>query len=253
MPTSFKISTGKSQGRILGETISGLFPIELYPYWENIDGLRQLDSLVFLELKGQTLSKPMGSGLLKHEYLKDIFTLLWYLSPNFNIVEGKGIDATSDWDEGKSIQLVDSRDAALGSSYANIGNITGANSKSLSIANIPTHNHPGSTNTTGNHAHTATTSTNGNHTHTYTNPVVGNPGFNVSGNTTNNNARTKEYPYINGSSTTAAGNHNHSLTTSTVGNHSHSVTTSNVGSGTPFSVQQKTLYIASFIFTGIII
>ncbi|MGB3545834.1 MAG: hypothetical protein WBA17_02605 [Saprospiraceae bacterium] len=248
MPTSFKISTGKSQGRILGETISGLFPIELYPYWENIDGLRQLDSLVFLELKGQTLSKPMGSGLLKHEYLKDIFTLLWYLSPNFNIVEGKGIDATSDWDEGKSIQLVDSRDAALGSSYANIGNITGANSKSLLIDNIPEHNHPGSTNTTGNHAHTGSANTAGSHAHSY------NTGHGRSNNSSTPYRTITEYSNsVTSTLTNAAGSHSHSLTTSTVGNHSHSVTTSNVGSGTPFNVQQKTLYVASFIFTGIII
>ncbi|WP_299713678.1 hypothetical protein [uncultured Tenacibaculum sp.] len=73
--------------------------------------------------------------------------------------------------------------------YNLIGKTGGSNSKVLTQAQMPAHNHSGTTATAGNHAHTGNTSSAGSHNHSGT--------------------------------TSSAGNHTHSGSTNTTGSHRH--------------------------------
>jgi microcystin-dependent protein len=148
---------------------------------------------------------------------------------------------------------------ANGDSYA--PNTSGGSAtKTISVNNLPAHNH--SVNASGNHNHTATTSTEGNHTHTRGSMNItgtfgtggntpslyrddtsgafynsGNNGNRFSQGTTINDRTSKitldaSRTWIGATSTN--GNHTHTLTTTTNGNHTH--TTNNTGGGLPLNI-----------------
>lgn len=146
-----------------------------------------------------------------------------------------------------------------GDTYA--PNTTGGSAnKTISVNNLPAHNH--SVNASGNHNHTATTSTNGNHSHTrgsmnitgtfgtgvntpslYRNDTSGafyNSGVNgnkfAKGETGNDRTSkiTLDASRSWSGTTSTNGNHSHTLTTSTAGNHTH--TTNNTGGGLPLNI-----------------
>lgn len=152
-----------------------------------------------------------------------------------------------------------------GDSYA--PNTTGGSAtKTISVTNMPSHNH--SVNSSGSHTHSATTSTAGNHTHTR-------GSMNITGSLVNASADDEMFTYADsvsasgalymnnyrtdkggvGSPTTGAGYNGISFdasragawtgSTSTAGNHSHTVslsggnhthTTNNVGGGVPLNI-----------------
>ncbi len=127
----------------------------------------------------------------------------------------------------------------------------GANSVTLTEAQIPSHNHSGTTSTIGGHTHTGDTSTTGSHTHTGGTTSGGS--HTHGGRTTTNGAHTHGVPnddhetprnvdystdewgghtggidrYV---STTSAGSHSHTFTTYSAGSHTHSFTTNSGGS-----------------------
>lgn len=148
---------------------------------------------------------------------------------------------------------------ASGDTYA--ANTTGGSAtKTISVNNMPAHNHI--VNASGNHSHTATTSTAGNHSHTrgsmnitgsfMANDFVDNrqPPVTSGAITTkaypsgwrdaNDGTRTPCYSLEFDASrswtgsTSTAGNHTHTLTTTTNGNHTH--TTNNTGGGLPLNI-----------------
>ena len=141
---------------------------------------------------------------------------------------------------------------ASGNTYA--ANTTGGSAtKTISVNNMPAHNHI--VNANGNHSHTATTSTAGNHSHTrgsmnitgYTgsawDDTAGDPNgaFYRGGNGHESADGIWGYNaiYFDASrswtgSTSTAGNHTHTLTTTTNGNHTH--TTNNTGGGLPLNI-----------------
>jgi microcystin-dependent protein len=115
-----------------------------------------------------------------------------------------------------------------GGSYG-VGNIGGAATLYLSVAQLPAHSHSGTTDTQGSHAHNGTTYAIGDHQHTL--PNLGsvqagsdNGGANVPVNTGYGSGR-----YM--SPTDPAGGHSHGFDTSIAGAHAHNFTTSNTGSG----------------------
>lgn len=121
---------------------------------------------------------------------------------------------------------------ASGDTYA--ANTTGGSAtKTISVNNMPAHNHTvnasgnhnhtATTSTAGNHSHTGTTSWGGEHTHTFTYPNRANPDHAVTGGSAGHNETWN---------TSSAGGHNHSFTTSTNGNHTHTLTTTTNGSHT---------------------
>ena len=152
---------------------------------------------------------------------------------------------------------------ASGDAYA-AGSTGGSATKTISVSNMPAHNH--SVNASGNHSHTATTSLEGNHTHTATTSTAGNHShtrgsmnitgwhdsgdsegvsggaFTISYRASTYNARqqggaTNTQVNFDASrswtgSTSTAGNHTHTLTTTTNGNHTHTLTTNTTVSHT---------------------
>lgn len=142
---------------------------------------------------------------------------------------------------------------ASGDTYA--ANTTGGSAmKTISVNNMPAHNH--SVNASGNHSHTATTSTAGNHSHTRgsmnitgwhdseDSEGVAGGAFTMSGRPSTHNEKKpggENNAQVNfdasrswTGSTSTAGNHTHTLTTTTNGNHTH--TTNNTGGGLPLNI-----------------
>ena len=141
-----------------------------------------------------------------------------------------------------------------GDSYA--PNTTGGSAtKTISVNNLPAHNH--SVNASGNHNHTATTSTAGNHTHTRGSMNITGT---FDGNVNDGQSKKTGAFYYTGQpftgsdggndkpggvigfdasrswsgTTSTNGNHSHTLTTTTNGNHTH--TTNNTGGGLPLNI-----------------
>ena len=154
---------------------------------------------------------------------------------------------------GTWVRLKDTFLLANGDTYA--PNTTGGSAtKTISVNNLPAHNH--SVNASGNHNHTATTSTAGNHTHTRGSMNItgtffsenNGGGYPYSGafyyegygyrgidGGDGDNARTVFDASRTWSGTTSTnGNHSHTLTTTTNGNHTH--TTNNTGGGLPLNI-----------------
>ena len=144
--------------------------------------------------------------------------------------------------------LVDRFIVGAGDTYA-VNDTGGADSVSLSTAQIPSHNHSFSatTNTTGSHSHSASTDAAGSHTHTggtnsagaHTHDAAGPEaqaatGTGVFGAGTGN-ARTvgSNGAHAHSLSINAAGSHSHSVSVTSAGDHSHTVsgTTGTSGSG----------------------
>lgn len=150
---------------------------------------------------------------------------------------------------------------ANGDTYA-AGSTGGSATKTISVSNMPAHNH--SVNASGNHSHTATTSTAGNHSHTRGSmnitgdfsgvgykyggsPATVNGAFYIK-NTSNapregvkiaNDGDRDDWFGFDASrswtgSTSTAGSHTHTLTTATDGNHTH--TTNSTGDGLPLNI-----------------
>ena len=154
---------------------------------------------------------------------------------------------------------------ANGDSYA--PNTTGGSAtKSISVANLPAHNHTVNASThshsvttagAGSHTHTASSSTTGNHTHTRGSMNItgwfdvgdawgsGGAFANESFASTHNDWKeggeyntkvTFDAGRNNGAywtgATSSAGNHSHTITVNSVGNHTHTVSISNSGSHT---------------------
>ncbi|SNR16548.1 hypothetical protein [Tenacibaculum jejuense] len=139
------------------------------------------------------------------------------------------------------------------SDYNVIGKTGGDNTRTLTQAQIPPHDHTGSTSTNGNHGHTGGTSTAGNHTHSGGTSSAGN--HRHTGSTSTNGHHTHGIPndynltpnrpdtsvrewgghtggidqYVN---TLGAGSHNHSFTSNYAGTHSHSISVNPAGNHT---------------------
>jgi hypothetical protein len=127
--------------------------------------------------------------------------------------------------------LIDRFIVSVPNAVTNPGATGGSHSTTLTVSQLPAHNHTGSgtTSTTGNHAHSGTTSTNGAHTHSHAGYHLSSPGTQIPWyNWSNNNQQANNNPNTN-----SAGDHNHTFSTNTTGDHSHtlSLTTSSTGSG----------------------
>jgi len=147
----------------------------------------------------------------------------------------------------------------MGASSSNETTTGGANSRTLSTANLPSHTHSfsGTTNTTGNHNHSGSTNTTGNHHHLMVTNAMSNQRAQYSITTNSGNylagagGHGYELYYLNGHTsapnggkTSTSGNHSHSLSINNNGNHSHTMsgTTGASGSGTAFD--NKPAYMA---------
>jgi microcystin-dependent protein len=192
-----------------------------------------------------------------------------------------GQDAPED-----SFFLPDCRSRVLGAigqgnglSNRTLGEQTGEENHTLTINEMPFHNHGGITSTNGTHSHTGTTSTNGTHSHTGTTSTDGshthttnaNGGQGGLGLVTANNQNTVTdadaslgelnvwtVPYaltINNSgdhshtlNVNNNGDHSHTLNVNNNGDHSHSI--SSQGGGMAYNNMQPTLFIGNVLIFG---
>ena len=132
-------------------------------------------------------------------------------------------------------------------SSSSLGGTGGANSYSLTTAQLPSHNHSFTTDSAGSHSHSFTTNSAGSHSHSicissagshthsyYINPQQCCCGSSSScqvkyGNTSTQTGSAGSHTHS--ASSGSAGDHSHSGTTNTTGSHGHSGTTASVGSG----------------------
>lgn len=150
---------------------------------------------------------------------------------------------------------------ASSSSYT-AGQSYGSMTKTLSVANLPSHTHGFTTGSAGSHSHSASTGSAGNHSHTR-------GSMNITGAT---GAALQDYAYpsgafyINGGNvpeaengnwgpnrinfdasrswtgaTSTTGAHTHSVTVNANGAHTHTGTTNGTGSGTAFNVMPESI------------
>lgn len=146
-----------------------------------------------------------------------------------------------------------------------IGESLGEETHALTLDELPTHGHTGTTGTAGGHAHAAYAAENGLHAHGITDPghshtqSTVNDDFNGSGGNppgfTTDSAGTKVWSNINAATTgitvNAAGLHTHAITVDASGNHVHDFTTDATGGGQAHNIMQPTIFIGNmFIFTG---
>ena len=125
-----------------------------------------------------------------------------------------------------------------GSSYA-VGATGGADSVTLSEAQIPAHSHTGSTGSAGSHDHTysgtsdtdgghthafsATTGSSGSHSHTGTTSAAGGHSHTVASSNNGGSGGLANAATGGTYTTSSVGDHTHSFTTSTAASHTHSV------------------------------
>ena len=160
---------------------------------------------------------------------------------------------------GFTTNLPDATTAYLVQNNGTMGAVSGANTTTLTQANLPNvnftgttnsaggHNHGGSTGDNGGHNHTGTTSTNGSHNHTGSTTTNGdhnhqywdmfyseNPGTGWGGSTVNftsrgsNGTDNDNVQWQVSRGTGSAGNHSHALNINNNGDHNHTFTTSTV-------------------------
>lgn len=196
-------------------------------------------------LDGRTIgSASSGANNRANADTQPLYELIWNNLANAQapVSGGRGASAAADFAANKTITLPDARGRArfgrdnMGGSAASrvttagsgvdgatLGASGGAQSHTLTAAEMPVHNHGGTTDTQGAHSHSGSTDTQGAHSHTV-NPS-GAQSEGASGIQTNATISPGS------TSTSTAGAHAHNFSTNTAGAHAHNFTTGNAGSG----------------------
>lgn len=125
-------------------------------------------------------------------------------------------------------QIKDRFVLAAGGTYT-AGATGGEAAHTLSVNEMPSHNHSASTGSAGGHTHSASTNWTGDHTHRF----AGGGGFVGGGQwgSAGANIRVDSSGYIINENTTSAGGHSHSVSIGSADSHSHTVSVSNTGGG----------------------
>ena len=151
---------------------------------------------------------------------------------------------------------------ASSSSYT-AGNTYGSMTKTLSVANLPSHTHSFTTGSAGSHSHTASTGSAGNHSHTRgsmnitgsVHSCIEEAGAYASGAFTVDYTRYWGSPFENQYSygftfdaskswtgaTSTTGAHTHGVTVNSNGAHTHTGTTNGTGSGTAINIMPESI------------
>ncbi|GGG51771.1 hypothetical protein GCM10010964_43690 [Caldovatus sediminis] len=152
---------------------------------------------------------------------------------------GRGASALADFNAGKTLTLPRALGRALAVAGAGsgltsraLGQWLGAETHALSIAEMPAHNHTGSTGAAGAHSHTASADTQGAHAHLIEFPR-GLNGVNQAG-----GAGQAIGPSSGWSDTQGA--HSHTITVNAVSDHTHTVSIANAGGGGAHNNMQPT-------------
>jgi microcystin-dependent protein len=144
------------------------------------------------------------------------------LPGNFKECDGTSVSDVDSPMNGLAVPNLNGQAATIEGNATGAGGFVGANTINLTEAQMPAHDHDGSTGTTGAHNHSdATVSNPGNHQHVYTG---------INGDETEVDSSwsaAQDWVYSSGTQggywTTAAGGHTHTFTTTTDGNHAHTI------------------------------
>jgi microcystin-dependent protein len=127
----------------------------------------------------------------------------------------------------------------------NLGNTGGSNTVTLSVDQLPSHTHTGTTAVNGSHTHSGSTSTDGLHSHT-SNATGGlaqpglaySNGYDTTTGVDNDNSNGElNLKYTQALTIDNGGSHSHIFATDSNGDHSHSFTTDATGSGSSINIQ----------------
>ncbi len=143
--------------------------------------------------------------------------------------------------------IPDASNAYLSQNGNPMASVSGANTTTLTQANLLNVNFTGTAASAGDHSHSGTTNTTGSHVHNMTfqrnqqdHGITGKIG---------DNGEFGDFTYSG--SMQAAGNHSHTVSTNIAGSHTHSVTVSSGGSATPINIAPQTLTVNMFIYLGL--
>lgn len=136
----------------------------------------------WVRVNGRTIgSASSGASERANADCEDLFIHLWGKDANLSVSGGRGGTATGDWAANKTIALPDPRgralvildsfgnsaagrvtDAVLGDDSDELGAAGGAQTHTLTTAQLPSHTHTGTTSSNGAHTHTSPLDTSGN-------------------------------------------------------------------------------------------
>ncbi len=119
-----------------------------------------------------------------------------------------------------------------------IGDTGGAKEVTLTVSQLPSHNH--TADYAGAHSHTGITNTTGSHTHTYSRFIPSGSSVYAPGNWSNRGLQSYE--------TSESGEHSHSVTTTTAGAHTHTI--NNTGGGQPHENRPPYYALAFIMYIG---
>ncbi len=139
-----------------------------------------------------------------------------------------------------------------------IGTSVGEERHLMTVSELVTHTHDGTTNAFGNHSHTGTTETAGEHTHTHNAPGgQGNGGLALADGSNTVTDADDSQGELNVWTTPLRlelnnnGSHTHTFTSAIDGEHTHTFTSNTTGNSSPFNVMQPTLFAGHvFIYYG---
>ncbi|WMT88282.1 hypothetical protein NO932_06635 [Pelagibacterium sp. 26DY04] len=133
----------------------------------------------WVRANGRTIGDgSSGATERANEDCEDLFLLLWAVDANLTVSGGRGASAAGDWSASKTIELPSFRNRAIfglgdmgntnvalidDSLFDNGNNVTlgsygGVDDVTLTIAQMPSHDHTGTTTSNGAHSHSVNTS-----------------------------------------------------------------------------------------------